>query len=168
MKSTRKSIFATCIITLAFLTLVSSCSKEEYRLVKVENTKGDVKVVRETEKDELEAFEGMSLISKDKVTVGESSELQLLVDSDKHLLAEQDTTFNLVATGDENKGTVKIEIIDGTALFKIDNKLNDDSSFSVSTPNAVFSVRGTEFKVSYNKSNDETTLEVTDGTVNVK
>lgn len=147
----------------------TGCKKkdDEYRLVKVESVSGSVTVERDSEKEALDAFEGMNLISKDVVSVGSNSDLELIVDSDKHLRAEENTVFELVATGDEDKGKVKISMSEGSALFEIENKLSKNSTFEVSTPNAVFSVRGTEFKVAYDKSSNETVLEVYKGVVAV-
>ena len=162
----RKSVVITAALVMSFAFMCAGCKKDEYRLVNVEDLDGEVTVERDGEKDELEAFEGMKLISDDVVTVGEDSELEILVDTDKHMYAEAETVFELVATGNADAGKVKISILDGSALFEIDNKLNDDSTFSVSTPNAVFSVRGTKFVVSYDKDTNETTLEVIEGVVN--
>lgn len=165
-----KLIATVMILTMASSVIFSGCKKkdDEYRLVKVENVSGEVTVERDSEKDTLDAFEGMNLISKDEVSVGSESSLELIVDSDKHMIAEANTSFELTATGDEKAGKVRIDMTAGEALFEIENKLNDDSSFEVSTPNAVFSVRGTEFKVSYDKDTKESKLEVIKGVVAVE
>lgn len=150
-------------VALASAVFFTGCKKDKYRLVKVESYEGEVSVARDDE--DVEVFEGMKLVSEDVVTVGEASSLELVVDSDKHLLAEENTSFELVATGSASSGSVKINIINGSALIEIENKLNDDSTFSVTTPNAAFSVRGTQFQVSYNKDKDTTIIVVMDGVV---
>lgn len=151
------------IVTL--ILVLTHKKKDEYRVVKVENSAGSVSVDRNSESDKLEAFQGMKLVSGDKVEVGDSSTLELLLDTDKHVIAEANTKFMLIATGTAKAGTVRIKITEGSSLFEIDNKLNDESSFEVSTPNAVFSVRGTKFRVTYDKDKNETTLEVLEGVV---
>lgn len=148
------------MVSTLFLT---GCKKDKYRLVKVEDFEGEVSVSRDG--DDVEIFEGMKLVSEDVVSVGSESSLELIVDSDKHLYVEENTSFELVATGSADKGAVEINIINGTALIEIDNKLNDDSTFSVTTPNAAFSVRGTQFEVTYDSDNGITLIEVIEGVV---
>lgn len=75
--------------------------------------------------------------------------------------------FSIESSGDEKKGSMLITLEYGTALYTIENKLNKDSSFDVNTPNAAMSVRGTTFKVCYDKDKNETTLDVTQGSVEV-
>lgn len=173
MKDAKKIIIASVAgvvgiaVVVAIITVVIMLMSKEYRLVKVETFDGSVTVERASEKDVMDVFEGMNLISKDVVTVGNASGLEILVDTDKHLYAEENTVFGLTATGDENSGKIKIDIMDGSALFEIENKLNSDSSFSVATPNAVFSVRGTEFRVDYDEETGESQLLVYKGVVAV-
>lgn len=154
-------------IVVAILVIVSK-KNDSYRLVKVDEYSGKVTVDRESKKDKMDAFEGMNLISGDTVKVGSSSQLVILIDDDKHMCAEENTKFELNATGDEKSGSVTIDLIDGNALFTIDNKLNKDSTFEVTTPNAVLSVRGTIFRVVYDKDTDVTLLEVEEGVVHVE
>ena len=161
-KSKFKRIILTAIIG-AVAVLFSGCSNEEaYRLVKVNSFEGEVSVQRE---EKLDAFEGLQLVSEDSVSVGDKSFLELLADSDKHIAAEENTGFTLHSTGNEESGSITIELIYGKALFSIDNKLNDSSSFDVNTPNATLSVRGTSFSVAYNPEEEKTEVEVFEGKV---
>jgi len=160
-----RNIARALVVTMVATMVLAGCKKkDEYRLVKVENYEGTVEIEREGSSD-LEIFGGMQLISDDVIDVGDSSNLELLVDSDKHLYADANTTFELVATGSSKSGNVKINILNGSALIEIENKLSDDSTFVVSTPNALFSVRGTQFRVTYDGVNETTSIEVIDGVV---
>lgn len=140
------------------------------RNVKLESFSGDVILERESNK--VDIFEDMNLQSKDTVTTGEDGSTTLLIDSDKHVEASALTSFTLHADGSEEKGNIKIELLYGYGLFKIDNKLPDASEFSVTTPNATMSVRGTEFSVEYYDYGDPeynaTSVMVLDGVVEVK
>lgn len=159
------SVCAALLIGIIAVVIFVLSGSKSYRQVKVDDIDGDVVVVRDD--DEMDAFEDMKLISKDEVQVGKKSSVVLLVDNDKHIAAEENTTFKITATGSERKGEVKIDLVDGNALFTIDNKLPDGSTFKVKTPNATLSVRGTEFRVTYDPKNNETSLEVLEGTVRV-
>lgn len=155
------------IATVLVLTLgKKSDSKEKYRVVKVETTEGNVTVNRNNK--DMDAFDDMMLKSKDEVSVLDESKLVLLMDSDKHMVAEANTKFKVTATGSEKNGAVKIELLEGKSLYRIDNKLSEDSSFEVTTPNATLSVRGTEFVVIYDVKSDSTFVNVNNGVVHVE
>ena len=160
------SIFSIAILTIVSV-LISGCSKEdEYRFVKVDVKEGGVVVERSEEN--IEAFEGMNLIADDNVDVKEKSSALLLVDDDKHIFAEENTEFSVNASGSKDNGYVTVDLVRGQALITIDNKLNDYSLFSVRTPNATLSVRGTIFTVYYDDINNVTYLDVHEGVVNVE
>lgn len=159
---------AVAVVVLAAVAVVAAVllntHKEEYRLIKVNNLKGVVSVEREKD-GLLDAFKGMKLISGDEVKVKENSFLELLADSDKHIGAEENTSFVLKSSGNEENGYLTIELLYGKGLFTIDNKLGENSFFDVKTPNATLSVRGTSFSVEYNREMNETVVEVFEGTV---
>lgn len=136
-----------------------------HRVIKVDEFEGDVTFERNSEEKDIE--EGMNLKSEDSITTGEDGLVELLVDSDKHILAQENTSFEIISQGNEKKGLLKIKLKYGTSLIEIENKLNDNSFVEVETPNASLSVRGTTFEVSYSKENKTTFVEVTDGVVEI-
>lgn len=138
---------------------------EAYRVVKVENYEGSVALERDATEEEI--FEGMNLKSQDTITTGDESLVELLADSDKHILAQENTCFSIEATGNEEEGKITINLEYGISLYELESKLPDGSEFEVQTPNAALSVRGTTFGVSYDTSKDETTVVVMEGVVEV-
>lgn len=169
MKKKTPIIIAVCaVVAIALIVAIVLIirSKTGYRQVKVEEVTGDVTVVRD--EDKMDAFEGMKLITDDEVRVKKKSTILLLVDDDKHITADPETKFKLEATGSKKDGKVEFEILEGGAMFTIDEKLPENSTFKVSTANATMSVRGTKFAVTYDPDKNLTTLEVFEGTVNVK
>ena len=154
------------ISLFAILTVIAGCNNNEvYRLIKVKSFDGAVTVERE---EKMNAFEGLQLISEDKVEVGNASFLELLVDSDKHIVAEENTAFKLLSSGNEKSGNITVEMLYGKSLFTIDNKLSADSDFIVKTPNVMLSVRGTSYQVNYSPDTEESHIEVFDGVVHVQ
>lgn len=173
MKLTKNKIIIICsaaalVIVAAIVLILVLGHQDQYRVVKVENYDGEIAIDRTSNNTDVDIFKGMNLLSGDKVSVGDSSNLEMLMDTDKHMLAEANTTFKLITSGSAEAGRISIDIINGSSLFEIENKLGDNSFFDVHTPNAVFSVRGTEFRVSYNEADNETTLEVYDGVVAIE
>ncbi len=136
-----------------------------HRVIKVDYFDGEV--VLERNSDEKDIVEGMNLKSNDSITTGADGLIELLVDSDKHILARENTCFEIVSQGNEEKGKLKIELKYGTSLIEIENKLNENSFVEVETPNASLSVRGTTFEVSYSEENKTTFVTVTEGAVEV-
>ncbi len=137
-----------------------------FRSVKVEEWNGKVDLERSGKEKDI--FEGLKLVTDDRVTTGNDGKLMLLIDSDKELVASENTRFSLKATGIANNGKVTIKLDYGSALATIDKKLNEHSEFEIKTPNATCSVRGTTFNVAYDKSAAKTRVDVTKGVVHVE
>lgn len=121
----------------------------------------------ERDDDNVDTEPEMKLKSGDLVTVNSGSTLSLLIDSDKHLEFDPDSSFYVYATGSKGKGKTHIDLIEGSALVILDKKLGGGATFEVTTPNATLDVRGTTFVVSYSSYTDATNVSVTEGTVSV-
>ncbi len=162
----RRKLGLVLLSILLVSSILAGCkSKEVYRVIKVNSFEGETSMNRAEEAVEL--FEGIQLVSNDKVTTGSDGLVELLVDSDKNIVASADSCFTIEAIGDETRGKVTINLEYGTTLIEIQNKLTDGSEFEVVTPNATLSVRGTTFEVNYDTVTNETTVSVYDGTVEV-
>lgn len=126
-----------------------------YRTIAVKAFNGVTQIVNGNK--ENTAYEGLHLKSGDDVSVKEESDLTLSLDEDKFVYAEPNTHFWIEAAGKVNDTKTKIHMDEGSNLFRIDNKLNDDEYFDVETPNSTMSVRGTVFRVvCYIDENGET------------
>ena len=152
------------VAAIAFLVVVVmnfiSVKTEEYRSIKIAEHNGEIVLSRGEQKIQLEeenSFSGMNLKSEDVVTTEEEAHMVLLVDSDKHIYADE-----------TENGNIKIKLEYGAALFEIDNKLPEGTVFEVETPNATASVRGTTFGVYYDEETNETKVEVSKGAVEVQ
>ncbi len=148
------------IIAAAFLFILN---KKGYRTIRIDEYNGNVDVERKERN--IEVYENMLLVSEDRVITYDRSNLYLLIDNDKYIGVNENTIFKVKSTGTSKKGSVRISIDNGGAIFLIDHKLNEDSTFEVSTPNATMSVRGTKFEVSYDKEINETKVYVYNGEV---
>ncbi len=158
------AILAVVALGVAILLLLNG--KKSYRSVKIETYEGEVKLKREGGDQKI--FKGIKLIPDDKVKTKEESTAVLLVDDDKHIVAEENTCFSIHASGSEKSGSVSIHLEYGSSLITIDHKLSENSEFEVTTPNASCSVRGTTFSVSYDPDNETTIVKVTEGIVKVR
>ncbi len=136
-----------------------------YRLITVDSMEGTVELNREG--NSVEIFRGIHLKSGDTVNTEAESNMLLLADDDKHILAEENTGFSIEAVGTSEKGGITLHLEYGSTLITIDNKLSDGSSFEVHTPNVALSVRGTVFRVTYDRIQMCTTVEIIEGVVEI-
>ncbi len=164
------SVAAIIFLVVVVMNLFSG-KEEEYRVIKIAEHNGEIVLARddkEIQVDEENSFSGMNLKSEDSVTTKDEAHMVLLVDSDKHIYADENTCFSIIAAGDTENGNIKINLEYGAALCEIDNKLPEGAVFEVETPNATAAVRGTTFGVYYDAEKNETKVEVSKGAVEVK
>lgn len=128
------------------LFLVIGKKDDGYRMMQVYQVEGTAVIERENI-GVMEAYENLNLISGDAVKVESDSYMRLKVDDDKYVLAEAGSEFRIYATGKENSGKTDIQLEKGAITVEVQNKLSEDSSFEVSTPNSVMAVRGTVFRI---------------------
>ncbi len=135
------------------------------RTVMVESRNGSVEAYDGKETTYL--VEGDKLLSGMEITTGFEADLTLLLDADKHIYAAGKTKFKIVALGRSDSSRTRIDLVTGTLVSGLDNRLGKDDTFAVTTPNAVMAVRGTVFTVGVTKSKGEyiTKLTVTEGSV---
>ena len=126
-------------------------TQETYRVITVSTLEGSA-YVKHSDGQIVNAFEGMNLYDGDTITVDENSNMVIDADSDKHLLAEAGTSFSLTAEGTEELNNTKINLLSGSVLCEINEKLKDGESFDVVTASSTMCVRGTVFRVASIKS----------------
>ncbi len=132
------------VATIVAAVLILKKGEEEYRLIVADEVSGEV-VVSNDEKDKADVYAGEHLYDGDTVYVGEDSYLTMEMDSDKYILAEENSEFSIKAKGKEGDSNTVIELKEGALLSRLENKLNDGETYKVSTPNVTMSVRGTVF-----------------------
>ncbi len=118
---------------------------EEYRLLKIFEVEGTANVSREG-KGDIAPYVNMVLESGDKVSL-DTGKLSIRADEDKYIYLEEQTEILLKASGNATNSKTEIEILKGSITNDIQNKLTEDSTYEVNTPNSTMSVRGTVFFV---------------------
>ncbi len=127
-------------------------------------------VMSYTEKEEYTVIPGEKLESNRFLNVTGSSDITMLLDSDKHVYAGEGTKLHLLADGKKGSTATRIYLLEGLLVCGIDEKLGSKESFEVSTPNAALSVRGTTFTTKVEKNYNgslSTNLTVSEGKVEV-
>lgn len=149
MKKKGIIIAAVGVVVLAALGIffLGSGEEEGYRMMQVYQVSGKATIERENV-GTMDAFENLNLLTGDEVDVATDSYMRLKVDEDKFVLAEAESLFKISATGSADSGRTDIQLEKGSLTVEVQNKLSDDDSFEVTTPNSVMAVRGTVFRIS--------------------
>ena len=157
------------VIVAIFISILFLLPKEDtYRSIAVKQLEGTTKI--KSAEEEKEAYKGMHLTSGDDVTVFEKSNLTLMMDADKYLYAEAGTEFKVECIDGERSGKKVIHLKEGSVLIRLKNPLKEDEIYDVQTPNGTMSVRGTVFRISVARDEEDlvqTGIEVFDGKVQV-
>lgn len=165
-------ILAVCTVILSVIVVgivFWVVKKEVYRTIEVDNLLG-ISIVANEEIGEQEAYQGMHLYSGDSVTVQKEGNLTLCMDRDKYAYAEEKTSFKIESVENEAENKLVIHLSEGSVLNRLKNKLKKGESYNVETPNATMGVRGTVFRVTVYKEENNlnyTLVEVFDGMVQV-
>ncbi len=149
MKKKGIIIAAVGVVVLAALGIffLGSGKEEGYRMMQVYQVSGKATIERENV-GTMDAFENLNLLTGDMVDIATDSYMRLKVDEDKFVLAEAGSLFKISATGSADSGRTDIQLEKGSLTVEVQNKLSDDASFEVTTPNSVMAVRGTVFRIS--------------------
>lgn len=146
------AIAGVAVVILAVVVILLLNRKEAvYRIIKVFELDGKSTVTRQDIGD-LDAYDNMVLESGDQVYVDTGS-LTLKMDEDKYVYAEEKTRFQLEAAGTSENSKTRIRLEEGVLTNEIQNKLSDESSYEVNTPNSTMSVRGTIYMVDVYEEN---------------
>ncbi|MCR5215304.1 MAG: FecR family protein [Eubacterium sp.] len=141
-------IITSAVIVLAIIAIIvfiNIFKKDDYRLLKVFEVEGEASVTRE-KIGEIEPYENMVLESGDHISLIKGL-MTLQADEDKFIHLEEGTEIVLNASGNADKSRTSIELLSGGITNDVQNKLLDESSYEINTPNSTMSVRGTLFRV---------------------
>lgn len=141
-------IAAAMVLLLAavLLILYFTKSKESYRSIQIYDLEGSATIERDGI-GIMEAVENLYLQSGDRICVAEESSMRLKLDDDKYIMVEESSVLTIVAEGTKEDSRTSIHLEQGAITNEIQNKLNQNSSYDVTTPNSVMAVRGTVFRV---------------------
>ena len=147
MKSKKVIIISAIVLAVvaALVVFLVLSKKDAYRILKVFELDGEAKVTR-SDIGEIDPYVNMVLESGDNVKLN-TGLMTLQADDDKYIHLEEGTELVLNATGDSANSKTTIELKSGAITNDIQNKLSEESSYEVNTPNSTMSVRGTMFRV---------------------
>lgn len=137
---------AVLVAGIIFLAVHFTKSETSYRSIQIYELKGAATIERE-KIGTITAVENLYLESGDRIFVSEGSFMRLKLDDDKYIMVEENSILSIVASGTKEESRTSIHLEQGAITNEIQNKLNKNSSYDVTTPNSVMAVRGTVFRV---------------------
>lgn len=140
------AIAAVVVIVIGIVAALFLFKKDKaYRLIKVFEIDGKTTVTRE-KKGDIDAYANMILESGDNVFV-EQGKTTLKLDDDKFVYAEENSRFELIATGNSQDSKTTINLLQGAITNEIQNKLSNNSNYEINTQNSNMAVKGTIYRV---------------------
>lgn len=170
----KKIVFITIgillVVCIAIVAIVMLTKKDDsYRIIKVYEFEGDG-VVNRTDLGDIEPYNNMVLESGDNIKLN-TGRMTLKLDDDKYVYVEENTEFELEATGTSQDSKTTINLKSGAITNEIQNKLSGESSYEINTPNSTMAVRGTTYYVQVyedDKGVNYTRVSVFEGKVTTK
>jgi len=158
------------VVCIAIVAIVMLTKKDDsYRIIKVYEFEGDG-VVNRTDLGDIEPYNNMVLESGDNIKLN-TGLMTLKLDDDKYVYVEENTEFELEATGTTQDSKTTINLKSGAITNEIQNKLSGESSYEINTPNSTMAVRGTTYYVQVyedDKGVNYTRVSVFEGKVTTK
>lgn len=133
------------ILIIIIFTLASSGSSD--RKLSIKDISGSAFILRSD--GQIPADKNTVLESGDVIITSSDGEVKLAADKDKYIYIEPDTTLYVNFTDVSEKGSVIVNISEGSAICRLDSKLPKNAAFEVRTPNAVISATGTVFRTNF-------------------
>ncbi|MBP5444586.1 MAG: hypothetical protein J6Y28_00305 [Acholeplasmatales bacterium] len=157
------------VLIAAIVLIICLClpKGKAYRSINVYSVTGTVNVKRK--EATLIAQDKMKLKNDDIVEVKEASSTILKLDSDKFIMAKENTTLKLIATGKKSNTKTRIIVEKGGIVVELKEKLKNTESFEIASTNSIMAIRGTQisFNVSVVDNKITTSLAVLDGNTEV-
>lgn len=133
------------ILIIIVFTLASSVSSDRKLIIK--DITGSAFILKSD--GQIPADKNTVLESGDVIITSSDGEAKLSVDKDKYIMIEPDTTLYVNFTDVSEKGSIIVNISEGSAICRLDSKLPKNAVFEVRTPNAVISAAGTVFRTDF-------------------
>lgn len=134
-----------CLVSVIFVIIIFTLviGENSDRSIIVSEVTGGVFVEKNDGK--VPAIRNMKISNGDIIVTEQGGSIKLKTDRGKYIYIEPLSTVYINYTSKAEKGSIVVNISDGSVLCRLDNKLSSNASFEVRTPNSTASVTGTIF-----------------------
>lgn len=139
-----------CVVLLVFAAVIFSLvvGKNGDRTLIITDISGGAVIVKGD--GQLPAAKNLNVSSGDVIVTSDNGSVKLKADRGKYIYIEPSSTVYVYYTDKAERGSIIVNISDGSAVCRVDGKLPKSCAFEVRTPNAVASVTGTVFHTDFN------------------
>ena len=112
-----------------------------------------------------DAVVGLKLITNDEIHTGPDSTMVITFVDGSVVTVYQLSETAIGDLGPPNRPTIRMLLKMGEIAAKVNHEVDRQADFAIRTPNQTASVRGTEFVIAYDPSEDTTYIRVNEGQV---
>ncbi|MCM1298864.1 MAG: FecR domain-containing protein [Firmicutes bacterium] len=142
----RVAVIGGAVLAIGAVILILLLNSETaYRSISISEISG--RVITENNGKSYEAYKNMVIGGGYTLTTEADSYTRMLLDSDKYMKLEEESSAHFESLGDAQNHRTAIRLDYGAMSTEITAPLGEDEEFVVNTPNAVMAVRGTFFRV---------------------
>lgn len=140
-------LISVILLILAIVVFSVIVSENGGRVLYIGEISGGASIIKGD--GQVAASRNMTLKSGDIIVTDSEGTVKLKTDSGKYIYIQPSSTVYVNFTEKKNRGSIVVNISDGSVLCRLDNKLKKDASFEVRTPNSIISAEGTVFYVDF-------------------
>jgi hypothetical protein len=117
------------------------------RIVRIREIYGEVTI--ETDARTKYASKNIKIASGDIITLKSNARVRLQIDPDKYLTIEPNSSLYIDYTNIENKGSITVNLLYGSAIVEMSKEIGAKDSVLVVTPNAMVDARKSVFRTTF-------------------
>ncbi|MGN0696685.1 MAG: FecR domain-containing protein [Oscillospiraceae bacterium] len=141
------ALISLILLVLAVVIFSVFVSENKGRVLYISEVAGGASIIKGD--GQIAASRNMTLQSGDIIVTDSEGSVKLKTDNGKYIYVQPSSTVYVNFTEKRERGSVVVNISDGSVLCRLDNKLKSGSVFEVRTPNSVISAKGTVFYVDF-------------------
>ncbi|MGN1415406.1 MAG: FecR domain-containing protein [Oscillospiraceae bacterium] len=141
------ALISLILLILAVVVFSVIVSENKGRVLYISEVAGGASIIKGD--GQIAASRNMTLQSGDIIVTDSEGAVKLKTDNGKYIYVQPSSTVYVNFTEKRERGSIVINISDGSVLCRLDNKLKSGSVFEVRTPNSVISAMGTVFYVDF-------------------
>lgn len=141
------ALISLILLILAVVVFSVFVSENKGRVLYISEVAGGASIIKGD--GQIAASRNMTLQSGDIIVTDKEGNVKLRTDNGKYIYVQPSSTVYVNFTEKRERGSIVVNISDGSVLCRLDNKLKGGSVFEVRTPNSVVSAMGTVFYVDF-------------------
>jgi hypothetical protein len=147
-------IGAVCIVIVLLIAVLIAMNfgGMKTRVATITEISGEASFVRDAK--QYSAVKNAVIRSGDIITVKEGGQIRLVIDPDKYIVIEGNTSLYVDYTDIESKGAISVNLLYGSVIAKLDKPIGEKDLFAVVTPNGTVETKDAVFRTTFTYYDD--------------